>query len=108
MGIGAPYNFTEISHGTVTELTYMELLRSFGILFGVPMLLGLFYPLGRLANHRWRSVHYLYLGYAVYLYLCSANPFLVSSSGMLVFSIVLAQTFSVPQVPGVAIRLVEA
>ena len=107
-GLGAAFNSTERGHVTISEVTYMDLLRSYGVLFGVPMLLGLLYPLRRLANHRWKSVHFLYLGYAVYLYLCTANPLLVSSSGMLVFSIVLAQTFSVSQVPKVATKLAEA
>lgn len=107
-GLGAAFNSTERGYVTISEITYMDLLRSYGVLFGVPMLLGLLYPLRRLANHRWKSVHFLYLGYAVYLYLCTANPLLVSSSGMLVFSIVLAQTFSVSQVPKVATKLAEA
>jgi hypothetical protein len=107
-GLGAAFNSTERGYVTISELTYMELLRNYGILFGVPMLFGLFYPLGRLSRHKWKSVQFLYLGYAMYLYLCTANPFLVSSSGMLVFSIVLVQTFSVPQVPSVATALAEA
>jgi hypothetical protein len=107
-GLGAAFNSTERGYVTISEITYMDLLRSYGVLFGVPMLLGLLYPLRRLANHRWKSVHFLYLGYAVYLYLCTANPLLVSSSGMLVFSIVLAQTFSVSQIPKVATKLAEA
>jgi hypothetical protein len=107
-GLGASSKFTEKGYSTITELTYMELIRNYGILFGVPMLFGLFYPLGRLSGHKWKSVQFLYLGYAIYLYLCTANPFLVSSSGMLVFSIVLVQTYSVPQVPSVATALAEA
>jgi hypothetical protein len=93
-GLGAAFNSTERGYVTVSELTYMELLRSYGVMFGVPMLVGLFYPLERLARHKWKPVHFLYLAYAVYLYLCTANPLLVSSSGMLVFSIVLTMTFS--------------
>lgn len=107
-GLGAPFNSTMRGFVTISELTYMELLRSYGVLFGVPMLLALVYPLERLARYRWKSVGFLYLGYAMYLYLCTANPFLVSSSGMLVLSIALAQTFSVPQAPRVATRPAEA
>jgi hypothetical protein len=97
-GQGSPVNLGGRSRVTVSELTYMELLRGYGILFGVPMLFGLFYPLSRLARHSWKSVHFLYIGYGVYLYLSALNPLLVSSSGMLLFSVVLAQTFSAPQI----------
>jgi len=107
-GLGSSYNFTDSGYRTGTELTYMELLRSYGILFGVPMLFGLLYPLERLTRHGWKSIHYLYLGYAMYLYLCTADPMLISSTGMLVFSIILAQTFSPPQVPKVALSQAEA
>ena len=107
-GLGAAFNSTERGYVTISEITYMELLRSYGILFGVPMLLGLFYPLKRLMMHRWKPVHFLYIGYAVYLYLCTANPLLVSSSGMLVFSIVLAATFSFPQVPSEASNMAQS
>jgi hypothetical protein len=98
-GLGASYNFTGSSSHTGTELTYMELFRNYGIVFAIPMLFGLFYPLERLTRRRWKPVHFLYLSYAVYLYLCAANPLLVSSSGMLVLSVVLAQTFSAPKIP---------
>ncbi len=97
-GLGAYSNFTEKGYTTITELTYMELFRCYGVICGVPILFGLLYPLGQLARHRRKPEHFIYLGYAVYLYLCTANPFLVSSSGMLVFSIVLAATFATPMV----------
>ena len=107
-GLGAAFNSTERGYVTVSELTYMELLRSYGVMFGVPMLVGLFYPLERLARHKWKPVHFLYLAYAVYLYLCTANPLLVSSSGMLVFAIVLTMTFSYYPVQQNSIDEVEA
>lgn len=107
-GLGSSYNFTGSGYKTITELTYVELFRSYGIVFGIPMLFGLLYPLERLTRRGWKSIHYLYLGYAIYLYLCAADPFLISSTGMLVFSIVLAQTFSAPQVQKVAISHAEA
>jgi hypothetical protein len=98
-GLGGSSNFTNKNYSRGTELTYMELLRNYGILFVVPMLFGLLYPLERLTRHGWKSIHYLYLGYTMYLYLCTADPMLISSTGMLVFSIVLAQTFSPPKIP---------
>lgn len=98
-GLGAVFNSTEYGYTSVTELTYMDMLRSYGILFTVPMLFCLVYPLGCLARRNRRSDHFLYLGYAAYLCLCIADPFLVSSSGMLVLSIIIAQTFSVQRGP---------
>jgi hypothetical protein len=107
-GLGAVFHSTEYGYTSVTELTYMDMLRSYGLIIALPLMFCLIYPLGSLTRRSRRSVHYLYLGYASYLYLCIADPFLVSSSGMLVLSIILAKTFSVSQVPNRLIKLANA
>lgn len=95
-GLGAPFNSTEYGYATITELTYLDLIRTYGILGATPMILCLFCPLWCLVSRGWETERYLYLAYVMYLYLCVANPLLVSSSGMLVLAIVLASAFSRP------------
>jgi hypothetical protein len=96
-GLGA--TFFSTAWGTrvsVTELTYVEIIRNYGVLMALVFYALILYPVRMLANPKVRGDHYLYLGYVGYLYLCSANPFLLSSTGMLVLSVVLCTTFSDP------------
>ena len=86
----------------------VEMLRCYGVLLTILLLCCLLYPLRCLALPSRRAEHFLYLGYAFYLVLCVADPFLVSSSGMLMLSIIVAKAFSVPQCPKGAASLAEA
>jgi len=93
-GLGA--SFFSTAWGTrvsVTELTYLEFLRNYGLILASIYYVLLLYPLRKLGNQETRADHYLFLGYVGYLYLCAANPLLVSSTGMLVLAIVLFKTF---------------
>lgn len=94
-GLGA--KFFSTAWGTdvsITELTYLELIRNYGIFVALIFYFLIVYPLKSLINPRMHSIHYLLLGYLSYLYICTANPLLLSSSGMLVLSSVLYHTFS--------------
>ena len=106
-GLGAVFNSTEYGYTSVTELTYLDMLRSYGILFAAPLLFCLLYPLVCLTRHSRRSEQFLYLGYASYLVICITDPYLMSSSGMLVLSIVVAKTFSAPPVERATATLAE-
>jgi hypothetical protein len=94
-GLGA--SFFSAALGTrvsITELTYVEFVRIYGVVMACIFFILLLYPLRILRNPDARTDHYLFLGYLGYLYLCTANPLLMSSSGMLVLAIVLVTTFS--------------
>ena len=93
-GLGAYFNSTAYGHTAVTELTYLEIVRFYGLMFSVPMFVLLLYPITRLIRSDYRQYHHLYIGYGGYLILCMANPFLMSSSGMLILSVVICNAFS--------------
>lgn len=71
---------------TITELTYMELLRNFGIPVAMLLIAGLLWPLVWLAGGRARAAGISYLGvpYGVYLLMSASNPLLLNTTGMLV------------------------
>lgn len=93
-GLGASFFSTAWgTHVTLTELTYLELIRNYGILLASVFYVLILLPLRVLADPKMRAEHYLFLGYVCYLYLCSGNPVLLSSTGMLVLAIVLFKTF---------------
>jgi hypothetical protein len=96
-GFGASFFSTALgTRVSVTELTYVEFIRVYGVIMACIFYVLLLYPLRVLWNQEARADHYLFLGYVGYLYLCTANPLLMSSSGMLVLAIVLVKTFSWP------------
>lgn len=67
----------------ITELSYMEMLRIFGLPVTVALLTGLAYPVIPL----WRKgegERYVVVGYVAYLLVAASNPLLISSTGLLV------------------------
>jgi hypothetical protein len=96
-GLGASFLSSALStRVSVTELTYVEFIRIYGVVMACVFYILLLYPLRMLGNQEARTDHYLFLGYLGYLYLCTANPLLMSSTGMLVLAIVLVKTFRYP------------
>lgn len=95
-GLGSYFNTTIRGYVSLTELTYFELIRSFGLILSLPLFTLILYPLSRLRIKEYRSLHYIFIAYLCYLTMCITNPLLVSSSGMLLLSIVLYKTFSPP------------
>jgi len=95
-GQGLGSYFYSSAFGTetsVTELTYLEFIRNFGLIIAMIYFGMLLYPIRRLRNTLFREIHYLILAYMTYLGICISNPLLVSSSGMLVLAIVISKVF---------------
>src|SRR5882672_296155 len=77
---------------SITELTYLEVIRYFGLIVAIPYYAFLLAPIYVLRLRDAKEHHYLYISYACYLVMCATNPLLVSSSGMLLLSIVWYRT----------------
>ncbi|MFC7702460.1 hypothetical protein ACFQX9_38045 [Bradyrhizobium sp. GCM10028915] len=78
----------------VTELTYAEMIRSFGLIGALIMLAPLLYPVAsafRAAPGDRRRA--LAMGFIAYLGMSVTNPLLFSSSGMLIWTVLLADSF---------------
>ena len=72
---------------TVTEWTYLELLRYFGI-FSLVIIYVFYRPLFQFWKHFNDDVAYaVFWGYLAYLLIAGTNPLLLSSTGMLVLLI---------------------
>jgi hypothetical protein len=70
---------------TLTELTYLDLIRWFGIPVAVLILIPIFYPIFGL-EQRGGTVSYLAIPYAAYLWESASNPLLICSFGALLVS----------------------
>lgn len=75
----------------VTELTYLELMRIWGIpvaaIFGVILI----WPL--VTEIREKKLSHLFIAYLAYLFIAGTNPLLLSSTGMLVLVYVFSMEF---------------
>ncbi len=106
-GLGAYYHWSSSGHADfektganfyfITELTYAEMIRSFGLFGAAIMMMLLLLPVAHAffanADRRQRAVA---LGFLAYLGMSATNPLLFSSTGMLIFSVMLASTFQAP------------
>lgn len=86
-GFNGGFNF-------VTELTYLEMIRNFGVLGAVVMLGLLLFPIWHaFATNSSRTSRAIAIGFASYLGMCASNPNLFSSMGILILSVMLSALF---------------
>jgi hypothetical protein len=76
----------------VTELTYLDTIRIFGLIGATIYAVLFFYPLWR---HLGRS-HYLLVGWLAYLVIATVNPYIFSTNGMTFLAAVLLGAMRVP------------
>lgn len=102
-GLGAYEYWEGRGYKYVTELTYLELVRNFGLLGAVIMLGLLLFPIWHaFVANRSRRRKAVAIGFAFYLAMCSSNPNLFSSMGILILSVVLGILF-LPKTPRLAL-----
>jgi len=90
-GPGSTFYTTGFDEVTAqTELTYLELIRNYGLLFTLLIISILCVPFLNIINNK----HYdkllkfsLLLGYLSYLFIAGTNPLLLSSTGLIVFAV---------------------
>ena len=75
---------------SISELTYFEIFRNYGFLVGSLLLFLIFFPAIYLYRKKYTS---LLVGYLAYLYMCSLNPYLFSSNGILLIGLVIVYAF---------------
>jgi len=77
---------------SITELSYFEIVRTYGIIVGIAFFSYLVYPLIVLVRTR-DARYYCVVGYGAYLIENYSNPYMLSSNGMLVLGLVAALAF---------------
>jgi hypothetical protein len=93
-GLGSYDRFASKGVNFVTELTYLEIIRNYGLVMGLALIILLIYPLiyGFVQRRSYPEKHLL-VAYGLYLLMSATNPLLFSSAGILVLSVVLANIF---------------
>ena len=93
-GLGSRFLSTGFGiYTSVTELSFLEFIRSYGIVVCALLVALILRPLSALAKPQKRESHFIFLAYLFYLYLCALNPLLMSSTGLLLLSIVVVEYF---------------
>ena len=96
IGQGIGSNHYWISRGKIdyiTELTYLEIFRSYGIFLGFIILLIIFYPVYILFYKKMSNEFSILISYFLYMVMAATNPIYFMSMGMLFFPIVLSIIF---------------
>lgn len=75
----------------LSELTYLEIIRRYGLIFGSVCIAMLMYPF--IKYKRYYNEPYLIIAYLGYLIMSVTNPFIFSSSGMIMLCVVLYPAF---------------
>jgi hypothetical protein len=100
-GLGAYHKFSIFSEPYfITELTYLEVIRNFGLFLGLVILLMLVNPIFksfRLGKNALLQKH-MAVGYSFYLLMCVTNPNLFSSMGILILCLLLSGLYSARKV----------
>lgn len=91
-GLGAYQYWGARGHiNFISELTYLEMVRNFGLFGAVAMMVLLLLPVGlALARPVTRQLRGFGLAFFLYLVMCAFNPNLFSSMGILALSILIA------------------
>jgi len=93
-GLGAYEDWTGRAPNYVTELTYLEMVRNFGVLGAAVMFGLLLFPIWHaFVVTRSRMSKAIAIGFASYLGMCASNPNLFSSMGILILSVMLSALF---------------
>jgi hypothetical protein len=89
-GLGAFHNWEGRGSIPVTELTYHEMLRNFGIFGTIIMMILLLFPIlhAFLLNRQFKEKAII-IAYVGYLIMSASNPLMFSSMGTLILSIIL-------------------
>jgi len=91
-GIGGSFYSLGINRLTnITELSYFELVRIWGlpitIIFILVLIIPIFYEI------KSRNISHLFIAYIAYLFIAGTNPLLLSSTGMIVLVYVFSNMF---------------
>lgn len=92
-GLGAYETWSAKGFSFITELTYFEMVRNFGLLGAVPLMILLLLPVAYAFIDGPRQERSFAIAWLVYLAICASNPNLFSSMGVLIFSVLLANAF---------------
>ena len=94
-GLGTYYYWTfRSSFYFITELTYFEIIRNYGIFIGFIMVMMMFYPVfySFYLNKSFNERHII-IGYVFYLGMTATNPLFFSSMGILILAIIMANIY---------------
>ncbi|MHB8845079.1 MAG: hypothetical protein ACYC7L_10085 [Nitrospirota bacterium] len=95
-GLGAYQYWHVLGEDTsIVELTYLEIIRNYGIVSGTVLIYLLIYPVTHAVwiNNREKTYIPILIGYVFYLFMSITNPFIFSSLGMLILSTLIADVF---------------
>ena len=92
-GIGSYETWPYRGDKFITELTYFEIIRSYGIFVGLVLIFIMFLPLLKTIYNQNFKDRFVFFPYLFYLIMSATNPLYFSSMGMLIFSAYIASLY---------------
>lgn len=92
-GIGSYETWPDRGEKFITELTYFEIIRSYGIFIGLILIFLMFLPLIKTTFIKNFKDRFIFFPYLCYLIMSATNPLFFSSMGMLFFSAYIASLY---------------
>jgi hypothetical protein len=93
-GLGAYEDWEGRAVNFVTELTYLDMIRNFGLIGAVVMLGLLLFPVWHaFAANQSRANKAIAIAFTAYLGMCASNPNLFSSMGILILGVMLSAIY---------------
>lgn len=88
-GAGSTYDSSSLAHGitSISELSYLEIFRMFGLIGGSVVIVLFLYPLFLMIHSKPPNYGAFLLGYVAYLFIGGTNPLLIGSTGFMVLAI---------------------
>jgi hypothetical protein len=79
---------------SITELTYCEIIRVYGVIFGFTLIMFFIMPIFALRKIKTTDANALSFGYIIFLIMNITDPYLFSSTGFVFLSLILIYIYS--------------
>ena len=100
LGSAAEWNFrglTYLDQSFITELTYFEIFRFYGIFFGLVIIYLMLYPIllvKKITNNEYKKYYLILLcGYTIFLFLSFFNPIYFNSIGISFLALMISTNY---------------
>jgi hypothetical protein len=76
---------------TISELSYLDILRWFGLFGGLVVLILMFYPLINIIKCKQKNNYWIAIAYGAFLTMIILNPFFFNSVGITIYAIIVTK-----------------
>lgn len=103
-GLGGGIFIPERGMMSITELSYLDIFRWWGIFGGIIILILMFYPLYSIIHNKQKELIPLAIAYGAFLIMIAVNPFFFNSVGLFFYALITDATLKRCQIVNKSLR----